>query len=105
MAKAKLNVGCLLMEKFLRELGLIFEREFHFCRDRRWKADFHIPKHRLLIEVHGSVYTQGGHTRGKGFEDDREKMNTAQMMGYKVLEFSTGQVESGEAKAFIERYL
>jgi very-short-patch-repair endonuclease len=89
----------------LRELKLKFETQFQFCKDRRWKADFYLPEQHLLIEVHGSVWQQGRHTRGEGFESDREKMNTATMMGYRTLEFSTGQVEKGIAKEFLAEWL
>ena len=53
----------------------------------------------VALELHGAVYRQGGHTRGKGFEDDREKMNEGQLLGWLVIEASTGQLESGQALA------
>ena|SRR5215475_10721157 len=95
----------ILLEKHLKELGFNFEREYRFHETRRWKADYHLLGHRILIELHGSVYQQGRHTRGAGFEDDREKMNTAQMLGYRVLEFSTSQVLRGFARDFLKHYL
>ncbi len=51
---------------------------------------------RFALEIHGSVWAQGRHTRGGGFEADREKMNSAVLMGWRVLEYSTGQVKNGD---------
>ena len=61
--------------------------EHRFAPPRRWRLDFAWPEHRVAVEVHGAVYRQGRHTRGGGFLKDREKMNTAQLMGWKVLEY------------------
>jgi hypothetical protein len=47
------------------------------------------------FEIHGSVWTQGHHTRGEGFLDDREKVFAAQLEGWIVGEVSTQQVKSG----------
>ncbi len=69
-------------------------REQRFHPLRRWRLDLAWPDLMLAVEIHGGVYAQGRHTRGKGFELDREKMNEAQLLGWRVLEFSTGQVVS-----------
>jgi very-short-patch-repair endonuclease len=105
-----------VLEIHLRELGLLFEREFKFHPCRDWRADFLIAPplplgslpwqpSRILLEVEGSVWTQGRHTRGSGFLADMEKYNTATMLGYRVLRFSTEQVERGEAKEFLRKFL
>lgn len=70
----------------------VTEHRFHPIR--RWRFDLAYPDRKIAIEVHGSVYARGHHTRGKGFEDDREKTNEAQLMGWTVLEYSTGQVKA-----------
>jgi very-short-patch-repair endonuclease len=98
-----------VLEIHLRELGLKFEREFIFSTERKWRADFLILDAKsfmpFLIEIEGSVWTQGRHTRGSGFLKDMEKYNTATMLGYRVLRFSTQQVERGEAKEFLRKFL
>lgn len=71
----------------------VLEHRFHSIR--KWRFDLSWPKEKLAIEIHGAVYAGGRHTTGKGFENDREKMNEAQVMGWKVLEYSTGQVKKG----------
>lgn len=86
----------------LRALGIKFEREFKFCPDRKWKADFHLIGKMVLVEVEGGIWSNGRHTRGKGYLGDMEKYNAAQNLGYKVLRFSTEQVMSGMAVGQIE---
>ena len=96
------------MESALRELGLRFETEYRFAPPRKWRFDYaccvgtNIP---LAIEIHGGVFISGHHTRGQGFEDDREKMNHAQVLGWDVLEFTTNQVLRGHARQTIRGWL
>ena len=59
--------------------------ELLFHHTRKWRFDYAIPAAQVAIEVEGGAYTQGRHTRGKGFEADLEKYNTAESMGWHVL--------------------
>ncbi|MGN5619224.1 DUF559 domain-containing protein [Acinetobacter sp. Brlt_5] len=86
----------------LKALKIDFVQEFKFHTSRKWRADFHIKNTKLLIEVEGGIWSGGRHTRGKGYLGDMEKYNTATMMGYQVLRFSTEQVTSGFAINQIE---
>lgn len=86
----------------LKALKIDFVQEFRFHEKRKWRADFHISNTKLLIEVEGGIWSNGRHTRGKGYLGDMEKYNTATMMGYQVLRFSTEQVTSGFAIKQIE---
>ena len=94
-----------LLAVHLAELGLEFIREFKFYQDRKWRADFYLPEHSVLIEVDGSVWANGRHNRGAGFVADMEKTNYAAMLGFKVLRCPTEQVLKGEAKAWIAKWL
>lgn len=87
----------------LKALKIDFVQEFQFHDKRKWRADFHISNTKLLIEVEGGIWSNGRHTRGKGYLGDMEKYNTATMMGYQVLRFSTEQVKSGLAILQIEK--
>lgn len=62
--------------------------EYHFARERglqrRWRADFAVPQKNVLIEIEGGVWTNGRHTRAKGYAADIEKYNAAALLGYKV---------------------
>lgn len=71
------------------------ELEVKFHPTRKWRFDLGWKDRKIAIEIHGAVYQRGRHTRGKGFENDREKMNEAQLLGWRVFEYSTGQVRDG----------
>lgn len=73
------------------------EEEHRFHPVRRWRFDFAWPDQKVAVEIEGGVWTGGRHTRGKGFEGDCVKYNTAQLMGWTVLRFTTGQVKDGYA--------
>lgn len=60
--------------------------EWRFCIDRRWRFDVAFLSTLCAIEIHGGVWVRGGHVRGQGFLDDREKMATAQRLGWTVFE-------------------
>lgn len=80
-------------------------REYRFAPPRRWRADFAWPDRRLLVEVEGGQWTAGRHTRGAGYAGDVEKYNTAALLGWRVLRFTAGMVETGEALTQIEEAL
>lgn len=82
-----------------------FEREYTFWPDRKFRADFAFVAERLLIEVDGGLYTEGRHTRAKGYEKDCVKINEAQILGWQVLRFSPAMVASGHAVHTIKRAL
>lgn len=101
----------MLLEIHLKELGVQYEREFHFHHLRRWKADFALTGGMqsdgsiVLIEIEGAVWANGRHTRGSGYTKDLEKYRTASALGYKLFRFSTQEVLDGTAKAFIKEWL
>ena len=66
------------------------EREYRFHDVRRWRFDFAYPDHKVGIECEGGTWAKGRHTRGSGFAKDCEKYNTASMMGWTVLRFTSG---------------
>jgi hypothetical protein len=75
--------------------------QYRFC-ERKWRMDFAWPDIKLAVEVHGGTWSGGRHTRGNGFANDREKMNQAVLLGWRVLEFTGEQVKSGYAIKTIE---
>ena len=92
------------LAKQLTALKISFVREYRFYQPyRQWRFDFALMEHKIAIEVEGGIWVKGGHTRGKHFEEDCVKYNTATMLGWKVLRFSTGQVTKGEAVRFLTR--
>lgn len=85
-------------------------REYKFSSARRWRLDYYCEGNgaRIGIEIHGGVWTQGRHVRGKGFLADLEKLNAAQMLGITVLQLGTDQVDDahvGELADYARREL
>lgn len=69
-----------------------------------WRFDFAWPDKKLAVEVEGGSWTGGRHTRGKGFSDDCQKYAEAVLLGWKVLRFTSDQIDSGYAGGAIERF-
>ena len=95
-----------LLAQQMQFVGLpVPEREYRFASPRRYRADFAYPEKKILVEVQGGIYTRGAHSRGVGLERDYEKLNLAQLLGYKVFQFSRKMIESGEAILILEKSL
>lgn len=85
-----------IRENFARQFETVWQRcggpelikEFKFCEERNWRADYKTGQ--CLIELDGGVYSNGRHTRGSGYIEDCIKLNTATMLGYRVLRIPTG---------------
>lgn len=97
-----ISEGEAVLVQQLKALKIRFEQEYQFHPSRKWRADFYLTGTRILIEVEGGIWSGGRHTRGKGYIGDMEKYNSATMMGYQVIRFSTEQVKSGLAIKQIE---
>lgn len=64
---------------------------FLFDPPTKREADFKIDGHPILVEVDGGQFkSMGGRHNG---DADREKINRAVVLGYRVLRFSTQQLE------------
>jgi very-short-patch-repair endonuclease len=94
------------LEAQMRAAGLpAWTPEHRFHPTRRWRLDYAWPERLLAVEVHGGVWADGRHTRGAGFTGDREKMNEAALLGWRVLEVTTDHVRSGQALSWVEQAL
>lgn len=95
-AKAKEQARKLaeLVEGYLTKLPK-YEKEIMFHPKRRWRFDYAWTDLKIALEIHGGVFTNGRHTRGKGFSEDKVKMNNAQLLGWIVIEATTAQVKDG----------
>lgn len=82
---------------FCREVRLIPKRKF------RW--DFVINN--LAIEIQGGIFkgSRGGHTSGKGYQRDCEKMQLVVMEGYIPVHFTSDDVRKGRAVEVIKELL
>jgi hypothetical protein len=76
--------------------GLPLTKEYKFSAARRWRLDYYIESGdvRVGVELNGGVWSEGRHVRGRGFLNDLEKLNAAQMAGIVVLQLGTGQVDA-----------
>lgn len=75
-----------------QETGLDFIAEYRFHETRKWRIDYVCLKHRIAIEVEGGAWTNGRHTRGKGYIADLEKYNEITIHGFKLLRFTPDQL-------------
>lgn len=75
------------------------EPEFFFAKEigRLWRFDLAWPDYKVGLERHGGTWAAGHHTQGKGFRDDREKMNQAQILGWIVVEATVDMLREGLA--------
>ena len=100
MVKSELEETLLLQ---IKAEGLpIPEREVRFHLTRKWRFDFAYPQWKIGIECEGGTWVKGRHTSGKGYRADCEKYNYANMLGWRVLRFTKGMIDSGEAIRFIK---
>lgn len=93
----------------LRAAKVPFEREYRFHDTRRWRFDFvMLPlEAKIAVEIEGGVFTQGRHTRGKGFTEDLLKYNEAVMLGWRVLRYTTAQIHGialEQVEALLDEY-
>lgn len=89
--------------------------ELRFASPRRWRFDWawilksQYPKRlcsiHVALEIQGGLHTHGRHTRGAALVKEYEKLNTAQLMGWKVLLVTPQQVKSGEAFELVKQAL
>jgi len=83
------------------------EPEREFCRaipGRKFRFDFAWPEFRLLVEVQGGTWINGGHSSGSGIARDCEKGNLATLAGWKVLHVTGDQIRSGIAIQFLQTF-
>lgn len=80
-------------------------REYAFHNERKWRLDLAWPEQKIGVECHGGVFAQGRHTRGKGFTSDREKMNEAANLGWRIIEATPEHIQSGLALAWVRQAL
>ena len=61
---------------------------------RKHEVDFLWRESKVIVEMEGATWLggRGGHTSGKGFEDDCEKYDTLTAMGYRVFRLTRGMI-------------
>lgn len=84
-----------LSENFLETLLKIYKvegflKQYKFHPTRRWRFDFANPLNKIAVEVDGGQWVKNGGRHNR--DSDREKINTATSMGWRVLRFSTQEL-------------
>ena len=90
---------CLLRAK---RLPLPVE-ELRFAPPRRWRFDLAWPDRMVALEIEGGAWTQGRHTRGKGYIADMAKYNEATARGWRVFRVTPDQLCTAETLELLER--
>jgi len=62
-----------------------------------WRFDFALPDYLIAVEIEGGAWTNGRHTRGKGFSEDLRKYGAAQCLGWTVYRCDARMVQAGIA--------
>lgn len=70
------------------------ETEYRFHPPRLWRLDFCWPDQKVAVEIEGSVWTNGRHTRGSGFTKDLEKYNQLTLDGFRLLRFTSDSLKN-----------
>lgn len=82
------------------DAGMVREHRFH--PTRKWRFDIAWPDKRRAVEIQGGIWIGGRHNRPQGMENDAEKLNEAQAMGWFVLVVTAKQIGSGQAIRWIK---
>ena len=91
-----------LLAYHLKELGVLdVVFEHRFLADRKFRFDLYSDSLKMGFEVNG--HFAGKH--GSGWSNDAEKMNLAQLNGYRVLVFTNREVLKGKAKEFLAEWI
>lgn len=98
--KSQLVTEFLNIWKSLGGPELTPEARFHPVR--RWRFDFAHEPTKIAVEINGGVWVNGRHVRGGGYLRDREKINAATALGWRVFELGTGQVTVDNVQAIVD---
>lgn len=95
-----------LESRFLYQWELLkgppLDREYKAVPGRKYRFDFAYEPAKLLIEIHGGIWSGGRHTRGAGFAADRIKMNLALELGWLVIELTAGDINATRVEELIK---
>jgi very-short-patch-repair endonuclease len=90
----------------IRAMGLPEpDREFRAIEGRKFRFDFAWLEQKLLVECQGGIWTRGAHGRPVGIKRDMEKLNLAQLQGWRVMQFGVDEIDNGEAVGMITKAL
>ena len=84
-----MKINAKVLQQLIKEdLNLDAVLEYRFHPVRRWRIDVAIPSLSIAIELEGGIWTNGRHTRGKGFLGDVEKYNNLSIFKWRLLRYT-----------------
>ena len=69
---------------------LVTELKFHPIK--QWRFDFAHPATKIAIEIEGGTLGHSRHTKPEGYQNDCEKYNEAQFLGWKTFRLTSGMI-------------
>jgi very-short-patch-repair endonuclease len=81
----------------LQKHKIAYEPQYKFDDIRKWRFDFAMVPVKLAIEIEGGIWINGKYNHGSGIMRMVEKMNAAQLQGWRVLQFTTNDIQNGTA--------
>lgn len=67
--------------------------ELQWHPSRRYRADYGFPQLRVLVEIDGGLFKNGGHTRGAARLHDMAKDRAATLQGWKTLRYAPSEFD------------
>lgn len=86
MSKSELEGKFAIAWRALGDAAYGMEREYQFCADRKWQFDFAFPDQKVAVEIDGGQWSPHGGRHAR--DTDREKLNRAAVLGWRVLRYS-----------------
>jgi hypothetical protein len=78
---------------FFKEMGLPEPvPEYRFDPTRKWRFDFAFVNAKLALEIQGSIFSGGRHTRGAALLKEYEKLSNAAIQGWRVMFFIPSEI-------------
>ena len=78
----------------------VLEYAFDKAFNRRFRFDFALLDKMVAFEIDGGIWTNGRHTRGKGFEQDALKHFHAELQGWHVYRLPTSWFAHHKRKTY-----
>lgn len=85
----------LMLRSFWPDLLLIVTEEYDFHPERNWCFDFAFVEAKVAIECDGGQWQSHGGRHAR--DSDREKLNEAAVLGWRVLRFSGAMLDDPDA--------
>jgi hypothetical protein len=79
------------------------ELEFYFHPTRKWRFDLAFVREKIAVEIQGGAFIQGAHNSPMSFVKEQEKMNSAAVMGWRIIYRTPSNFLSNETADLIRR--